>query len=87
MGFLIAILVILVLLVIAFAVWFILYKNSGKCPLCALEKLVKPTKITMSVENDEPYSNGTALTPPMGWSSARLTPFIPTRWTVKSASV
>lgn len=69
MGFLIAILVILVLLVIAFAVWLILYKNSGKCPLCALEKLVKPTKITMSVENDEPYSNGTALTPPMGWSS------------------
>lgn len=69
MGFLIAVLVILILLAIAFAVWFILYKNSGKCPLCALEKLVKPTKVTMNIENEEPYSNGTALTPPMGWSS------------------
>lgn len=69
MGFLVAILVILIILVIAFVVWFITYKNSGKCPLCALEKLVKPTKVTMDVENEELYSNGTALTPPMGWSS------------------
>lgn len=69
MGFLIAILVILIILVIAFVVWFITYKNSGKCPLCALEKIIKPTKVTIDVENEEPYSNSTALTPPMGWSS------------------
>ena len=69
MGFLIAILVILILLVIAFVIWFITYKNSGKCPLCALEKIIKPTKVTMDVANEELYANGTALTPPMGWSS------------------
>lgn len=69
MGFLIALIVIIVAAAAAFAVWFILYKNSGKCPLCALEKLVKPTKVTMDVQNRAPYSNGTALTPPMGWSS------------------
>ncbi len=69
MGFLIAILVILILLVIAFVIWFVTYKNSGKCPLCALEKIIKPTKVTMDVANEELYANGTALTPPMGWSS------------------
>ena len=69
MGFLIALIVIIVAAAVAFAVWFITYKSSGKCPLCALEKLVKPTKDTMDVQNRELYSNGTALTPPMGWSS------------------
>lgn len=69
MGFLIALIVIIVAAAVAFAVWFITYKSSGKCPLCALEKLVKPTKVTMDVQNKELYSNGTALTPPMGWSS------------------
>lgn len=69
MGFLIALIVIIVAAAVAFAVWFITYKSSGKCPLCALEKLVKPTKVTMDVQNRELYSNGTALTPPMGWSS------------------
>lgn len=69
MGFLIALIVIIVATAVAFAVWFITYKSSGKCPLCALEKLVKPTKVTMDVQNRELYSNGTALTPPMGWSS------------------
>ena len=43
MGFLIAILVILIILAIAFVVWFITYRQSGKCPLCALEKIIKPT--------------------------------------------
>ena len=69
MGFLVALIIIIVAAAVAFAVWFITYKNSGKCPLCALEKLVKPTKVTMDVQNRELYSNGTALTPPMGWSS------------------
>lgn len=69
MGFLIAILVILIILAIAFVVWFITYRQSGKCPLCALEKIIKPTKTTMDTESEEPYANGTAATPPMGWSS------------------
>ncbi len=69
MGFLIALAVIIAAAAVAFVVWFIAYKNSGRCPLCALKKLVKPTKVTMDVSNRELYSNGTALTPPMGWSS------------------
>lgn len=69
MGFLTAILIILIIAAIAFAAWFISYRASGKCPLCALEKITKPTKITMDVENEEPYSAENSPTPPMGWSS------------------
>lgn len=69
MKFLIALLVILAILIIAFAAWFIIFRMQGKCPICALKKISKPTKITIDCENDEQYSNGAALTPPMGWSS------------------
>lgn len=69
MSFLIAVLVIIAILITAFIVWFIMYRQSGKCPLCAIQKFIRPTKTTMDTQNEEPYSNGTALTPPMGWSS------------------
>lgn len=69
MKFLIALLVIIAVLIIAFVIWFIVYRKSGKCPICAIQKVTKPTKVTMDCENDEPYGNGAALTPPMGWSS------------------
>lgn len=69
MKFLIAMLVILAILFVSFALWFILYRKSGKCPLCALQKITLPTKITIDCENDDKYNNGAALTPPMGWSS------------------
>lgn len=69
MKFLIALLIIIALLAIAFIIWFVNYRANGRCPLCALQKITKPTKITMNCENDEPYNNGAALTPPMGWSS------------------
>lgn len=69
MGFLTALLIILIAAIIAFVVWFVVYRFGGKCPICALEKITKPTKITMDVENEEPYSAETSPTPPMGWSS------------------
>lgn len=69
MGFLIALLVLLIIAIIAFACWFIGYRKNGKCPICALEKMGVPTKVTMDIEGDEDYGNGAALTPPMGWSS------------------
>lgn len=44
-------------------------KRNGMCPLCFLKRLFTlPEKVT-KVYNDEPYGNGVALTPPMGWSS------------------
>lgn len=66
MGFLTALLIILIVAIIAFVVWFVVYRFGGKCPICALEKITKPTKITMDVENEEPYSAETSPTPPNG---------------------
>ena len=69
MKFLIALLVLLVLAIVAFACWFVIYFKNGKCPICAIEKTKNPTKITIDVENEPDYANGAALTPIMGWSS------------------
>lgn len=70
MIFLYFLLVLIIAGAIAFAVWFIKYRQSGKCPVCLLEKIfTNPAKITMDISNEEDYSNGAALTPPMGWSS------------------
>lgn len=57
------------ILLIAFTIWFFVMKANGKCPLCALKKIAAPRKITIDIEEQENYSNGVALTPPMGWSS------------------
>lgn len=64
-----AILSILAIVIIAFSVWFFNYKKIGKCPLCALKKLMPRTKITISTQEMENYQSGAAMTPPMGWSS------------------
>ena len=69
MKFLIALIVILLILVCAFIAWFVSYIKSGKCPVCALKKIIKPTKVTMDIESMPPYASGAAATPPMGWSS------------------
>lgn len=70
MIFLYFLLVLIIAGAVAFAVWFIKYRQSGKCPVCLLEKIfTNPAKITMDISNEEDYSNGAALTPPMGWSS------------------
>ena len=46
----------------------ILYlKNKDICPKCEIKKLLAKTQIHYT--KDEMYSNGAALTPPMGWSS------------------
>lgn len=61
-----------VVLLLVLLIWFVVkvlhMKNNGICPLCVLKQYTKPTKITMELP-EENYSNGVALTPPMGWSS------------------
>lgn len=69
MKFFIVILVILLIAAASFGIWFAVYRSRGKCPICALQKITKPTKVTIDTDSEEPYSNGAALTPPMGWSS------------------
>ena len=69
MKFLIALLVLLAIALIAFCCWFVIYRKNGKCPVCAIEKMAAPTKVTIDVEAEKDYGNGAAVTPPMGWSS------------------
>lgn len=69
MKFFIALLIILLIAAASFGIWFAVYRSRGKCPICALQKISKPTKVTIDTDSEEPYSNGAALTPPMGWSS------------------
>lgn len=42
--------------------------DEGICPICLIKQHFKKSKITISVPN-EFYDNGSAQTPPMGWSS------------------
>lgn len=47
-------------------------KRNGTCPLCYLKRMVSPQiekDNTPVLYNIEPYDNGMALTPPMGWST------------------
>ena len=69
MGFLTALLIILIEAIIAFVVWFVVYRFGGKCPICALEKITKPTKITMDVETKSLIRQRLHRLPQLGWSS------------------
>lgn len=42
-------------------------KKANVCPLCVAKKAVAATQV--HINETERYSNGVALTPPMGWSS------------------
>ena len=45
-------------------------KRNGACPICHLRHLVTPkVSKTPTLYNTEPFDNGLALTPPMGWNS------------------
>ena len=45
-------------------------KRNGACPVCYLRHLVTPkVSKTPTLYNTEPFDNGLALTPPMGWNS------------------
>ncbi len=66
---LIIILVIIAVLVVAFAIWFVIYLKKGNCPICALKKLRFPSKLTIDIDDEPSYSNNAAKLPPMGWSS------------------
>ena len=43
------------------------FKKNNICPRCEVKKAIAKAKIHYT--KDEMYNNGTALTPPMGWSS------------------
>ncbi len=45
-------------------------KNVKYCPVCAAKKVVHAFKLNKTAT--QPYNNGVALTPPMGWSSWNL---------------
>lgn len=65
--FLVVMIVIVAIAIVLFCSWFLTMKAYGKCPLCALKKITKPTKITMDIDTEA--EKNIALTPPMGWSS------------------
>lgn len=56
------------ILLVLFVSWFIITKANGNCPLCALNKFVRPTHVTLDLSEEDNYSNASP-TPPMGWSS------------------
>lgn len=63
-------LILIVLCAVIFGLWFVKYKQSGKCPICLLEKIfTNPSKITMDISKEQDYENNTCAVPPMGWSS------------------
>jgi hypothetical protein len=44
-------------------------KKNGNCPICFLKKLFGIHESVTEIFDPTPYTNGVALTPPMGWSS------------------
>lgn len=46
------------------------FADKDFCPICAAKKLMNKAKLSQKAEKS--YDNGTALTPPMGWSSWNL---------------
>lgn len=67
--FLIILLAIIAILIVLFAAWFFSMKANGHCPICALKKIIIPTKLTIDTSEAEDYGAKTAPVPPMGWSS------------------
>lgn len=65
---LILILAIIAILLVLFISWFAITKVTGNCPLCAIGRYTKPSKLTIDLSEEEDYG-GCAATPPMGWSS------------------
>ena len=63
----IILLAIAAILLVWFVAWFIITRVNGNCPLCAMEKIAHPSKLTMDTTDAPNY--GGATVPPMGWSS------------------
>ena len=65
-----AFVILLCLFLLGFAIWFFVYKSMGKCPICALKKLMPKTKLTIDISERPDYEpQSSQMTPPMGWSS------------------
>ena len=63
----IILLAIAAILLVWFVAWFIITRVNGNCPLCAMEKIAHPSKLTIDTTDAPNY--GGATVPPMGWSS------------------
>ena len=63
----IILLAIVAILLVWFVAWFIITRVNGNCPLCAMEKITHPSKLTIDTTDAPNY--GGATVPPMGWSS------------------
>ena len=63
----IILLAIAAILLVWFVAWFIITRVNGNCPLCAMEKIARPSKLTIDTTDAPNY--GGATVPPMGWSS------------------
>ena len=66
----IILLAIAAILLVWFVAWFIITRVNGNCPLCAMEKIAHPSKLTIDTTDAPNY--GGATVPPMGWSSAGM---------------
>lgn len=66
--FLICCAVFVFLLFVAFWVWFFSLKAKGRCPLCAMKKIVFPRKLTIDPTQFEAFDTPMPA-PLMGWSS------------------
>ena len=61
--------ILIIVLFVVFAGWFIFKKKQGICPFCIIKQFVLKSKLTIKVPENEFYQGGNASTPPMGWSS------------------
>lgn len=50
-------------------VWALKKKKEGICPFCIIKQHMFKSKLTIKVPENEFYDGGSAMTPPMGWSS------------------
>ena len=63
----IILLAIAAILLVWFVAWFIITRVICNCPLCYMEKIAHPSKLTIDTTDAPNY--GGATVPPMGWSS------------------
>lgn len=70
----IILLAIAAILLVWFVAWFIITRVNGNCPLCALEKIARPSKLTIDTTDAPNYGGATV---PL-WAGPAGTPFAKT---------
>lgn len=70
----IILLAIAAILLVWFVAWFIITRVNGNCPLCAMEKITRPSKLTIDTTDAPNYGGATV---PL-WAGPAGTPFAKT---------